>query len=625
MAKSSSKKKSTAKKKSASKAKSSPKAKKTTTAKGAANSKAKAGKAPPKKGQKKVSMSDLLLKKFDDWQPETLYAPPKEDRGDYTAPPIADGESADAVRALLMKRFDLEAAPAEKPAPKKKAAAPKKKAAEKAPPAPKKAPVSITALLVRKFEEWTPETPYAPSVEKPDIPPAPPIAAGADAERVKALLLKPIDLSDVPEPSVQPSEPEPDPEPAAPAAEPAPPREPVPIGELIRRRFDHWRPETLYAPPETSADLPAAPPIAAGPDAERIKALLLRPIDLTDVPPAPEPEPAAPAEPETADAAGVEEAQPETTPEPEPAQAETEAAPAVPEAAETVAPESATVADDAAVEEVQPETAPAEESAMAAAEADPAAEMRDTASRVIRPDPVYRPEAGWAAAGETEAESSKAQVPPIPPQKKGSDPMARSMKFLAACAIILFAIIVAASFSNASKYYLRSTDDGLEIWKGSFGPMGKERVVRLEGVAAPASMQGVYEADQVLPIAFNYYMDKAEAALYSEGVADGETVQKYINKALQYADAKNARRAFALQKNMKILSLMTMADVAASKGAPDGYKKAVALLEEAARMDSNDLIDMGRTRQAPIIEKKIAAYKGLLEAGTPETEAAKTE
>lgn len=590
MAKSSSKKKSTAKKKSASKAKSSPKAQKTSTATGTANSKAKAGKAPPQKGKKKGAASDLLLRKFDDWQPETLYVPPKEERGDYTAPPIAEGKSADAVRELLLKSFDLKAAPAGKADSKKKAAPPKKETAAKPPakkkaappkkaeeaPPPKKAPASTKELLARKFDEWTPKTRYAPPPKTVEPPAAPPIAAGADAERVKALLLKPIDLSDVAEAPVG----QPEPEPAAPVAAAEPTPAPVSIGEVLQRKFESWRPDKLYAPPEARSDIPAAPPIATGAEAERVKGLLFRQFDLSDVPPAPEPSQAVPKSP-------------------------------------TEVPEDVKASEEAATQEAKEEAAP---------ETDPApAEMRETASRVVRPAPVYRPDAGWEASDSTEKEMSEAQVPPIPPQKKGSDPMERSMRFLAACAIILFAIIVGVSFSNASKYYLKSTDDGLEIWKGSFAPMGDERVVRLRGVAAPASMQGVYDKEQVMPIVFNYYMDKAEDVLYEEGVADQEKVRRYIDKALEYADARNAKRAFAMQKNLRILSLMTMADVAATKGTPEGYEKAVGYLEQAAAIDGNDIIDMGRTPQAPLIEKKLAAYKGLLEGAAPETEEAKTE
>jgi hypothetical protein len=44
-------------------------------------------------------------------------------------------------------------------------------------------------------------------------------------------------------------------------------------------------------------------------------------------------------------------------------------------------------------------------------------------------------------------------------------------------------------------------------------------------------------------------------------------------------------------------------------------------MEQAALLDEADLIDIGRTRYAPIIEKKMAAYEDLLAAAAPQSEA----
>ncbi len=593
MAKTSSKKKGAAKKKSASKVKSSPKAKKTTTAKGAADSKATAGKTPPKKVKKKATMKDLLLKKFDAWQPDALYAPPKADVEVAAAPPIAAGENAGRVKALLMKTFEpgteptgkeapaikKTTAPAEKTAEKTAAKAPAKKVPAKPPKKETAAkasvtqkPVSIRELLSRRFDEWVPTAHFAPPPQQSEAPPAPPIAAGADADRVKALLLKRFDLPETAEAPVQPPE--------SKSEAPTPATEPISIDELLHRRFDTWRPEKRYAPPQRSTGEFSAPPIAVGEEAERIKGLLFRQFDLSDMP--------------------------------LPAASAVEPQPAVP-TSETTVPEEVKASEEVAVQEVKSEVA---------------AQVRETAGKVIRPDPVYRPEDESESIGPSEKEKTEAQVPPISPQKKGSDPMESSMKFLAACAIVLLAIMIGVSFSNASNYYLRSTGDSLEIWKGSFAPLGEERVVRLSGVEAPESIQGVFAREQVMPIAFHYYMDKANDLLYSQGVASYEEVQDYINEALKYADAQNAKRAFAMQKNMRILSMMTMADVAASKANAEGYQLAIEYMEKAAQMDNNDLIDMGRTRHAPIIEKKMAAYKELLSVAAPESEteeAAETE
>jgi len=116
------KKKSSAKKKAAAKAKALPKAKKAPAA--------KTQKAAPKT-PKKVSVKDLMMKKFDVWKPETLFtvSPDKTDSKDFAAPPFFSGSEEDTrrIKDLLLKKFDL----AEIKAAGEKAAA-EKAAAEKA-------------------------------------------------------------------------------------------------------------------------------------------------------------------------------------------------------------------------------------------------------------------------------------------------------------------------------------------------------------------------------------------------------------------------------------------------------------------------------------------------------------
>ena len=85
--------------------------------------------AAPKK--EKVSVKDLLKKKFSVWKPEKLYsvAPDKGDAKDFTAPPFVSGPESEQkrIKELLLKKYDL----AEIKAAGEKAAA-GKAAAEKA-------------------------------------------------------------------------------------------------------------------------------------------------------------------------------------------------------------------------------------------------------------------------------------------------------------------------------------------------------------------------------------------------------------------------------------------------------------------------------------------------------------
>jgi len=121
------KKKSAAKKKVAAKAKAAPKAKALPKAKKAPA--AKTQKAAPKT-PKKVSLKDLMMKKFDVWKPETLFTvrPDKTDSKDFAAPPFFSGSEEDTrrIKELLLKKFDLAEikAAGEKAAAEKAAAEP---------------------------------------------------------------------------------------------------------------------------------------------------------------------------------------------------------------------------------------------------------------------------------------------------------------------------------------------------------------------------------------------------------------------------------------------------------------------------------------------------------------------
>jgi hypothetical protein len=97
------KKKSPAKKKPAAKAKASPTPKKAPAA--------KTKKTAPKTTKTKVSVKDLIMKKFDVWKPETLYtiSPDKTASKDFSAPPFFSGSEEENLRIkeLLLKKFDL--------------------------------------------------------------------------------------------------------------------------------------------------------------------------------------------------------------------------------------------------------------------------------------------------------------------------------------------------------------------------------------------------------------------------------------------------------------------------------------------------------------------------------------
>ena len=95
-------KKATAKAKAAPKAKAPTKVKKTTPV--------RAKKAAPRPKKKKVSVKDLIHKKFDIWKPEKILtvSPDEKYLKDFVAPPFVSGseEETSRIKEILFKKFD---------------------------------------------------------------------------------------------------------------------------------------------------------------------------------------------------------------------------------------------------------------------------------------------------------------------------------------------------------------------------------------------------------------------------------------------------------------------------------------------------------------------------------------
>lgn len=93
--------------KAAAKPKAAPKAKAVPKAKAAARAK----KPAPKTKKKKVSMKELIHKKFDTWKPDKLYtvSPDEQYLKGFAAPPFASGseEETRRIKKLLLKKFDI--------------------------------------------------------------------------------------------------------------------------------------------------------------------------------------------------------------------------------------------------------------------------------------------------------------------------------------------------------------------------------------------------------------------------------------------------------------------------------------------------------------------------------------
>ena len=553
---------------------------------------------------------EVMARKF--FQPlpaDKLFTIPKIEARNYSAPPLIDTEDEEEaawLKKLLFRKIDLTTPvetrePAKQPEPEP---APKEEKAEKPveqKPAEEEAaaePADYKEVMARKFFQPLPADKLysVPEIEAP-VYAAPPLIDAEDEEEaawLKKLLFRKIDLTtpvEKREPASEPEPPEEKPveEKAAeePAQEPAPakeqePKEPPDIKEVMARKFhEPMSVEGREKPAEKKKGDYTAPPIISTDDkqeAARLKEIMFRQFEI---PPAPE----QPAEPEPEKKA----------PAPKPAKE--------PEAEKTPEPAEPEPTPEAAAEP-EPETAEAKEP-------EASAEPEKT------PEPAVPEE-----EAEEKEESPKVTVSydePPPNDTEVSDPMEKMIKYAAAGFILILLLIVGYSFDNHSKYYIKPVKNGIEIWQGNFAPLGSDMIAKLKGVAVPEEIKEVYEAEEVLPMAFDYFIDRADAMIADKGVPDLEKVQATLDEAMAFATAGEQRDAVSSRlDSMEALVLQYKANVAVKRGTSKDVAAAIGILQEALRLDTEE-------SEKAMIQSRIEylqGYKEKLAASEAEAEAA---
>ena len=397
----------------------------------------------------------------------------------------------------------------------------------------------------------------------------------------------------------------------------APPKaKPVPVKTLLKKKFDAATPKVLYSVPKELVEKSTftAPDFLAGfeaKDAKRIKGLLANTYNAADL--------KAAAEKAAAEKAAAEKAAAE--------KAAAEKAAAEKAAAEKAAAEKA-AAEKAAAEKAAAEKAAAEKAAAEKAAAEKAAAEKAAAEKAAAEKAAAEKAAAEKAAAIKQAAAQKPDVSvsyePAPAQaaaSKPSDPVDNTIKLVAAGIAFLILLVIGASTSNSFKYYLVENQGALEIWKGKFAPLGKKKLLALPGVAVPEELKEAYSSDEVYPLAFQYYIDKADALLDVPGIPDFEAIKATLKIALEYGSS-SALRDVAYQRldNIDRLILDYKADVAASRGTIEGLTAAIGFLKEADKLTRDEVLEERITQKIAAHEAAIAV---LEEQAEVEAEAAR--
>ena len=172
--------------------------------------------------------------------------------------------------------------------------------------------------------------------------------------------------------------------------------------------------------------------------------------------------------------------------------------------------------------------------------------------------------------------------------------------------IILMGLVVRTSVYNRDKYYLKSAAGAVELWQGTFSPGGKKRILIMPGVHIPQKIKEVYAKEEVYPMAFNFYVSKADALMEVPGMPEFVGIKSYLNRALSFATTEDLRQTAHRRINqIDRMILFYKADVAATKGTRSGLKAALDYLDQVATLDPDDI-------ETELIKKKKASIRELL-------------
>ena len=172
--------------------------------------------------------------------------------------------------------------------------------------------------------------------------------------------------------------------------------------------------------------------------------------------------------------------------------------------------------------------------------------------------------------------------------------------------IILMGLVVRTSVYNRDKYYLKSAAGAVELWQGTFSPGGKKRILIMPGVHIPQKIKEVYAQEEVYPMAFNFYVSKADALMEVPGMPEFVGIKSYLNRALSFATTEDFRQTAHRRINqIDRMILFYKADVAATKGTRSGLEAALGYLDQVAKLDPDDI-------ETELIKKKKASIRELL-------------
>lgn len=230
-----------------------------------------------------------------------------------------------------------------------------------------------------------------------------------------------------------------------------------------------------------------------------------------------------------------------------------------------------------------------------------------------RPDKLQADSASVSSAASQSQNRGDTDVSPFPAYPVRSDPVIRSMLYGIAALVLMVMVIVGASARNHSRYFLVAQNDAVEIWRGRFSPTGKEFYSILHNYRLREQGKPFYSKQEIFPIMFHYYIQKADDVLDLQNLPDFLTINKYLNTASQFALTDQMHQAVLMRKNaIEQLIFLYQADVAINKGTPRSLELAIQYLNNAKGLTRDNA-------QRQVIEERLTLVHAKLKTLAEET------
>jgi colicin import membrane protein len=251
----------------------------------------------------------------------------------------------------------------------------------------------------------------------------------------------------------------------------------------------------------------------------------------------------------------------------------------------------------------------------------PAAKTKPT--KTVKKKPAPKAEAPAPKPVQTPADKKplpKAETPVVkapasndgvpPPAITSADPAEKMLYYGGAGIVILVLIVIIASWMNTQHYYVKSNEGAVDIWQGKFAPKGAERFMSVPGLQLTEPIKDTYTADEVFPIIYQYYLDKADTLLDVPGMPDFDGVKEYLDKSLAHATTREMKTVIKGRLDaINLMVLLYKADVAASKDNLEAQETAMGYLKEALAYQMDDLESTRIKQKIESVKNKIKALK----------------